>query len=61
MLYIVYYTIYIYIVCAPQYPTRGGIETMPEYLEACSDKLILNNSMCDVANIILKSNYFEKT
>ena len=34
---------------------------MPEYLEARSDKSILNNSMCDVANIILKSNYFEKT
>ena len=45
----------------PQYPTRGGIESMPEYLEARSDKSILSNSICDVANIILKNNYFEKT
>ena len=34
---------------------------MPEYLEARSDKSILSNSICDVANIILKNNYFEKT
>ena len=34
---------------------------MPEYLEARSDKSISNNSMCDFVNIILKSNYFEKT
>ena len=34
---------------------------MPEDLEARSDKSILSNSICDVANIILKNNYFEKT
>ena len=34
---------------------------MPEYLEARSDKSILSKSICDVANIILKNNYFEKT
>ena len=60
-LYIYSIVYYIYIVCVPQYPTRGGIETMPEYLEARSDKSILSNSISDVANIILKNNYFEKT
>ena len=43
----------------PQYPTRGGIETMPEYSETRSDKLILSNSPCDLASIVLKNNYFE--
>ena len=46
------------IVYVPQYPTRGGIETMREYLETRSDKSILSNNMCDLANI-LKNNYFE--
>ena len=40
----------------PQYPTRGGIETMHEYLETPSDKSILSNSLCDLASIILKKN-----
>ena len=31
---------------------------MRGYLETCSNLSILNNSMCDLANIILK-NYFE--
>ena len=43
----------------PQYPTRGGIETMCEGLETCSDKSILSNKLCDLASIILKNNYFE--
>ena len=45
-LYIYSIVYYIYIVCVPQYPTRGCIETMPEYLEARSDKSILSNSIC---------------
>ena len=31
---------------------------MREYLETRSDKSILSNNMCDLANI-LKNNYFE--
>ena len=43
----------------PQYPTRGGTEIMREYSETRSDKLILSNSPCDLASIVLKNNYFE--
>ena len=32
---------------------------MRECLETRSNKSILSNSMCDLANIILKNNYFE--
>ena len=32
---------------------------MREYLETRSDKSILSNSICDLAHIILKNNYFE--
>ena len=32
---------------------------MREYLETRSDKSILNNSLCDLASIILKNNYFD--
>ena len=32
---------------------------MHKYLETRSDKSILSNSMCDLANIILKNNYFK--
>ena len=32
---------------------------MREYLETRSDKSISSNSLCDLANIILKNNYFE--
>ena len=32
---------------------------MREYLETRFDKSILSNSMCDLANIILKNDYFE--
>ena len=31
---------------------------MRKYLETSSDKSILSNSMCDLAKIILKNNYF---
>ena len=31
---------------------------MREYLETRSDKSISSNSLCDLANIILKNNYF---
>ena len=54
--------IYIHLVYAPQYLTRGNIETVREYLETRetrSDKSISSNSMCDLASIILKNNYFE--
>ena len=32
---------------------------MREYLEALSDKSILSNSLCDLASIVFKNNYFE--
>ena len=54
-----YIILYIYIVYAPQYPTRRGIETIREYLETRFDKSILSNSLCNLASIILKNNYFE--
>ena len=43
----------------PQYPTGGGTDTMREYLETRSDKLISSNSLRDLASIILENNYFE--
>ena len=49
---------YIYIVYVSQYPTRGDTETMRGYLETRPNLSILSNSMCDLANTILK-NYFE--
>ena len=48
-----------HVVYTPQYLTRGDIETIREYLETGSDKLISSNSLCDLASIILKNNYFE--
>ena len=52
---------YIYSICTPisQTRTQGGIETMRRYLETRSDKSISSNSLCDLASIILKNNYFE--
>ena len=47
---------YLYTVYVSEYPTRGGIETMREYLETRSDKSILSNSLCDLVRIILKKN-----
>ena len=52
--------IYLYIICTiPQYLTRGGIETIREYLETRCNKSISSNSLCDLASFILKNNYFE--
>ena len=48
-----------HVVYTPQYLTRGDIETIREYLETGSDKSISSNSLCDLASIILKNNYFE--
>ena len=31
---------------------------MSEYLKTCSDKSIFSNSLCSLASIILKNNYF---
>ena len=73
ILYYIYIYIYIYIsilytinivyidsICTPlQYLTRVDIETIREYLEACSDKSISRNSLCDLVSFILKNNYFE--
>ena len=36
-----------------------GIETMAEYLETRDDKTISTKSLCDLASIVLKENYFE--
>ena len=49
---------YTYKVYVTQYPTRGGIETMHEYLKTRSDKSISYNNLLDLASIILKNNYF---
>ena len=35
------------------------IETIREYLETRSDKSISSDSLCDLANYILKNNQFE--
>ena len=45
-IYIIYICTYIYIICTtPQYLTRGGIETIREYLETRSDKSISSSSL----------------
>ena len=55
-----YIYVHIYSICTPSpYLTRGGIETICEFLETRSDKSISSNSLCDLASFILKSNYFE--
>ena len=55
-----YIYVHIYSICTPsQYLTRGGIETICEFLETRSDKSISSNSLCDLASFILKNNYFE--
>ena len=52
--------IYICSMCTPpQYLTRGGIETIREYLETRSDKPISSSSLCDLTSFILKNNHFE--
>ena len=35
------------------------METVSEYLENRSDKLVSTKKLCDLASIILKNNYFE--
>ena len=42
-----------------QHPTRGGIETMYEYLETRSDKSISSDTLCNLASIILNNNYVD--
>ena len=50
---------YTYIVYVPQYRTEGGTKTMRGCLETRSNLSILSNSLRNLANIILKNNYFE--
>ena len=60
LLYLLYHIIFIiYIVYLPLYPARGGTETMREYLQTRSDKLISSNSLRDLASITLNNNHFE--
>ena len=43
----------------PHVPHEEGIETMAEYLETREDKTVSTKSLCDLASIVLKENYFE--
>ena len=43
----------------PHIPHEEGIETMAEYLETREDKTVSTKSLCDLASIVLKENYFE--
>ena len=43
----------------PHIPDDEGIETIIEYLEARGDKTVSTKSLCDLASIVLKENYFE--
>ena len=43
----------------PNNPHEEALEAMCEYLENRSDKLVSTKSLCDLASIILKNNYFE--
>ena len=43
----------------PHVPQEEGIETMAEYLETKEDKTVSTKSLCDLASIVLKENYFE--
>ena len=43
----------------PHIPHEQGIETMAEYLETREDKTVSTKSLCDLASIVLKENYFE--
>ena len=36
-----------------------GIETMAEYLETREDETFSTETLCDLASIVLKENYFE--
>ena len=43
----------------PHIPHEEGIETMAKNLETREDKTVSTNSLCDLASIVLKENYFE--
>ena len=43
----------------PHIPHEEGIEAMAEYLETREDKTVSTKSLCDLASIVLKENYFE--
>ena len=43
----------------PHIPHEEGIKTIAEYLETREDKTISTKSLCDLASIVLKENYFE--
>ena len=40
-------------------PHEEGIKTIAEYLETREDKTVSTKSLCDLASIVLKENYFE--
>ena len=43
----------------PHIPLEEGIGSMAEYLETRDDKTVSTKSLCDLASIVLKENYFE--
>ena len=43
----------------PHITHEEGIETMAEYLETRDDKTVSTKSLCDLASIVLKGNYFK--
>ena len=43
----------------PHIPHKEGIEIMAEHLETREDKTVSTKSLCDLASIVLKENYFE--
>ena len=43
----------------PHIPHEEGIKTIAEYLETREDKTVSTKSLCDLASIVLKENYFE--
>ena len=43
----------------PHIPHEEGIETMAEYLETREDITVSSKTLCDLASIVLKENYFE--
>ena len=43
----------------PHMPHEEGIKTIAEYLETREDKTVSTKSLCDLASIVLKENYFE--
>ena len=43
----------------PHIPHEESIKTIAEYLETREDKTVSTKSLCDLASIVLKENYFE--